>query len=43
MIEKCQAAHLKDVLDAGAINVRNKKPPKKEVAEIRRGELATLR
>lgn len=43
MIEKYYAAHLKDVLDASAINVRKKKPPKKEVAEIRRGELATLR
>ena len=39
----CYAAHIKDVLDASAINVRKKKPPKKEVAEIRRGELATLR
>jgi integrase len=43
MIEKYYAAHLKDVLDASAINVRKKKPPKKEVAEIRRGELETLR
>ncbi|MET0721805.1 MAG: hypothetical protein ABWY64_13340 [Tardiphaga sp.] len=43
MIEKYYAAHLKDVLNASAINVRKKKPPKKEVAEIRRGELATLR
>jgi hypothetical protein len=42
MIEKYYAAHIKDVLDASAINVRKKKP-KKEVAEIRRGELATLR
>lgn len=42
MIEKYYAAHLKDVLDASAINVR-KKRPKKEVAEIRKGELATLR
>lgn len=42
MIEKYYAAHLKDVLDASAINVR-KKRPKKEVAEIRRGELETLR
>ena len=43
MIEKYYAAHLKDVLDASAINVRKKKPPRKEVAEIRRGELETLR
>ncbi|MBH5396403.1 hypothetical protein HZZ13_01045 [Bradyrhizobium sp. CNPSo 4010] len=43
MIEKYYAAHLKDVLDASAINVRNKKPPKKEVAEIRQGELETMR
>ncbi len=43
MIEKYYAAHIKDVLDASAINVRKKKPPKKEVAEIRKGELATLR
>lgn len=42
MIEKYYAAHLKDVLDASAINVR-KKRPRKEVAEIRRGELETLR
>lgn len=42
MIEKYYAAHLKDVLDASAINVR-KKRPKREVAEIRRGELETLR
>ena len=42
-IEKYYAAHIKDVLDASAINVRKKKPPKNEVAEIRRGELATLR
>jgi len=42
MIEKYYAAHLKDVLDASAINVR-KKRPKKEVAEIRKGELETLR
>lgn len=43
MIEKYYAAHLKDVLDASAINVRKKKPPRREVAEIRRGELETLR
>ncbi|WP_249122874.1 MULTISPECIES: hypothetical protein [unclassified Bradyrhizobium] len=43
MIEKYYAAHLKDVLDASAINARKKKPPKKEVAEIRRGELKNLR
>jgi hypothetical protein len=43
MIQKYYAAHLKDVLDASAIKVRKKKPPKKEVAEIRRGELAPLR
>lgn len=42
MIEKYYAAHLKDVLDASAINVRKKKP-KKDVEEIRKGELATLR
>ncbi|UWU68182.1 hypothetical protein [Bradyrhizobium sp. NC92] len=42
MIEKYYAAHLKDVLDASAINVR-KKRPKWEVAEIRKGELETLR
>ncbi|WP_245334849.1 hypothetical protein [Bradyrhizobium mercantei] len=43
MIEKYYAAHLKDVLDASAINVRKQKAPKKEVADIRKGELATLR
>ncbi|WOH63612.1 hypothetical protein [Bradyrhizobium sp. BWA-3-5] len=42
MIEKYYAAHLKDVLDASAINV-HKKRPKREVAEIRKGELETLR
>ncbi|WP_271606716.1 MULTISPECIES: hypothetical protein [unclassified Bradyrhizobium] len=39
MIEKFYAAHLKDVLDASAINVRRKKP-KRDVEEIRKGELA---
>lgn len=43
MIEKYYASHIKDVLDASAINVRKKKAPKKEVEDIRRGELATLR
>jgi hypothetical protein len=31
-----------DVLDASAINVRKRKPPEKQAAEIRRGEFETL-
>ena len=33
MIEKYYASHIKNMLDAAAINVRKTKPPKKEVAE----------
>jgi hypothetical protein len=37
MIEKYYAAHIKDVLDASALDVR-KKGPKKEAPEIRKGD-----
>ncbi|WP_334502613.1 hypothetical protein [Bradyrhizobium sp. AZCC 1678] len=43
MIENYHTAHLKGVLDASSNSVRKTKPPKKEVAEIRRGELETPR
>jgi len=41
MIERYYAAHLKDVVDVSAINVRKQRAPKKDVAVIRREELAT--
>ncbi|MCR6736585.1 MAG: site-specific integrase [Afipia sp.] len=40
MIEKFYAAHLKNRLDASAINVRRAAPVKKDVQAVRRGELA---
>ena len=41
MIEKYYASHIKNRLDAAAINVRRNRPPsKKEVDFIRKGELA---
>ncbi|HEY0329910.1 MAG TPA: site-specific integrase [Rhodopseudomonas sp.] len=40
MIEKYYASHIKTRLDAAAINVRRPRPPKKEVQEVRKGELA---
>lgn len=40
MIEKFYAAHLKNRLDASAINVRRAAPVKKAVQAVRRGELA---
>lgn len=39
MIEKYYASHIKNRLDASAINVRRARPPKKEVQDVRRGEL----
>lgn len=39
MIEKYYASHIKNRLDAAAINVRRAKPPKKEVEAVRKGEL----
>lgn len=39
MIEKFYAAHLKNSLDASAINVRQAAPVKKDVQAVRRGEL----
>lgn len=40
MIEKFYASHLKNTLDASAINVRRAVPAKKDVQAVRRGELA---
>jgi integrase len=40
MIEKYYASHIKNRLDAAAINVRRVPPVKKEVEAVRRGELA---
>lgn len=40
MIEKFYASHIKTKLDAAAINVRRARPPKKQVQEVREGELA---
>jgi integrase len=40
MIEKYYASHIKTRLDARAINVRRPRPAKKEVQDVRRGELA---
>jgi len=40
MIEKYYASHIKTRLDAKAINVRRAPPAKKEVQDVRRGELA---
>jgi integrase len=46
MIEKYYASHIKNVLDASAINVRREKPAKKvediqkKIVDVRRGELA---
>jgi integrase len=40
MIEKYYASHIKNRLDAAAINVRRPRPPKKEVEAVRAGELA---
>lgn len=40
MIEKYYASHIKNRLDAAAINVRRKKPPKQRVKEARSRELA---
>ena len=40
MIEKYYASHIKNRLDAAAINVRRPKPAKKEVEAVMRGELA---
>lgn len=40
MIEKFYASHIKNRLDASAINVRRAPPAKKEVQAVRRGELA---
>jgi integrase len=37
MIEKYYASHLKNILDAAAINVRRKKPKKSEVPETQEG------
>ncbi len=39
MIEKFYASHLKNTLDASAINVRRTVPAKKDVQAVRRGEL----
>jgi hypothetical protein len=39
MIEKYYASHIKNMLDAAAINVRRPQPVKKEVEAARRGEL----
>jgi len=40
MIEKYYASHIKNRLDAAAINVRRPRLPKKEVQEVMKGELA---
>lgn len=40
MIEKYYASHIKNRLDASAINIRRDKPFKKELEEAKRGELA---
>jgi integrase len=40
MIEKYYASHIKNRLDAAAINVRRPRPAKKEVEAVMRGELA---
>jgi integrase len=40
MIEKYYASHIKNRLDAAAINVRRPRPAKKEVKAVMRGELA---
>lgn len=40
MIEKYYASHIKNRLDAAAINVRRPRPPKKEVEAVMKGELA---
>lgn len=40
MIEKYYASHIKNRLDASAINVRRPRPATKEIQAVRRGELA---
>jgi hypothetical protein len=38
MIEKYYASHIKNSLDAAAINVRKSKSPQARVQEVRKGE-----
>jgi integrase len=42
MIEKFYAAHIKNTLDAAAINVRRPKPASRKDQKVRQGELADL-
>lgn len=42
MIEKYYASHIKNRLDASAINVKRVKPVPKEVQDVRKGELADV-